>query len=278
MTGREFIAAMRSGKRLYGSMLASPSPEWPPLVAMAGLDWLFIDTEHAARNREMMSWMCRTYTAMGIPTIIRICAPDPYLACSAMDAGATGILAPYVESVEQVKTMAGAVKYRPVKGKKLKDILSGKGMEPELAAYLAERNAGGTLLVNIESVTAMRNLDAILSVPELDGIVIGPHDLSCSLGVPEQYDHPSFLAAAEEILTKARAHGKGAGIHCAYRDGIEPDLHFLRVGANLLVHQTDHLAFVNTMQRELGRLRQEMGDQAPETEPGTVPDGSFSGH
>ena len=275
MTGREFIAAMRCGRRLYGSMLASPSPEWPPLVATAGLDWLFIDTEHAARNREMASWMCRTYTAMGIPTVIRILAPDPYLACAAMDAGATGILAPYVESVDQVKAMAGAVKYRPVKGEKLKGILSGKGMEPELARYLAERNADGALLVNIESVAAMGNLDAILSVPELDGIVIGPHDLSCSLGVPEQYDHPAFLAAAEEILTKARAHGKGAGIHCAYRDGIEPDLQFLKFGANLLVHQTDHLAFVNTMRRELGQLRREMGDAEPQKNQET---GSFSGH
>ncbi len=265
MTGKEFIEAMRAGRRLYGTMLASPSPEWPPMLAKIRPDWIFVDTEHAARNREMMSWMCRNYTAMGIPTVVRILSPDPYLACMVLDAGASGVLAPYIETVEQVKALAGAVKYRPVKGRKLDRILAGEKMDPVLEKYLAERNAGCSLLVNIESVDAMQNLDAILSVPELDGVVIGPHDLSCSLDIPEQYQHPKFLAAMEEIVVKARRYSKGAGIHFGYPAATpEVEAAFLKKGLNLFLHQTDHLSFQINMTRDLDALRKELGDPPPE--------------
>ena len=75
-----------------------------------------------------------------------------------------------------------------------------------MVEYVRKYNQNHVLLVNIESVPALEALDEILAVPGLDGVLLGPHDLSCSLGVPEQYDHPRFEKAVHELITKARAH------------------------------------------------------------------------
>jgi len=88
------------------------------------------------------------------------------------------------------------------------------------------------LIVNIESVPAMEALDEILAVPGLDAVLIGPHDLSCNLGLPERYEHPDFLNACETIFRKARAAGLGGGIH--FWGGVEQQAHFLKLGANMI--------------------------------------------
>src|SRR5512140_895132 len=166
MNGTQFREKMHAGERLYGTMIVSDSPRWPPVVSGLGLDFVFIDTEHAARDREAVSWLCQGYGALGVVPVVRIPRPDPYLACMALDGGAQGIIAPYVESVEEVRQMVGAVKYRPLKGKKLNAMLAGKtALEPQLAEYLAGYNAQNSLIINIESVPAMDELDDILAVP-----------------------------------------------------------------------------------------------------------------
>ena len=104
--------------------------------------------------------MCRAYAALDLPPIVRITAPDPYQACMVLDGGAAGVVAPYVETAEEVRRLAGAVKYRPLKGRSLRNVLDGKGFpEGRTEAYLARNNAGSVLIVNIESTPAIENLD-----------------------------------------------------------------------------------------------------------------------
>jgi 4-hydroxy-2-oxoheptanedioate aldolase len=100
-------------------------------------------------------------------------------------------------------------------------------------------------------------LDSILAVPDLDGVLIGPHDLSCSLGLPEQYDHPNFLAACETIFQKAREAGVGAGIH--FWGGIEQQAYMLRLGANMLIHSADIILFQNHLRADLEAIRRAAG-------------------
>src|SRR5208282_2021481 len=97
------------------------------------------------------------------------------------------------ETADQIRALAGAVKLRPLKGRRLQEALRDRNsLEPELREYVDNRNADKILIANIESVPAIENLHEICSVPGLDAVLIGPHDLSCSLGVPEQYQHPRF--------------------------------------------------------------------------------------
>jgi 4-hydroxy-2-oxoheptanedioate aldolase len=259
MTGRQLAKALRSGKHVYGTLVVSHSPRWLDVIGKLGLDFVFIDTEHIAIDRIELSWMCNAYRALGIAPIVRIPSPDPYYASMVMDGGANGIIAPYVETVEQVKTLSGAVKLRPIKGMRLqKRLEDGQKFEKGLETYLEERNRENILIVNIESIPAIENLDDILQVKELDGVLIGPHDLSCSLGIPEQYHLKKFDKAVRGIFEKARQHNKGAGIH--YWQSIKQEIAWYKTGANLIVHGIDLISFVDSMEKDLTYIRKALGD------------------
>jgi len=253
MTAAELAQALRHDRPVFGTLIVSPSPRWPEVVRGCGLDFVFIDTEHIALDRAELSWMCQTYAALGLPPLVRIPAPDPYAATMVLDGGAAGVIAPYVESVEQVQALRGAVKLRPIKGQRLQQMLDGAAPEPELRAYLQQGAASRLLIVNIESVPAMDALDDILAVPGLDAVLIGPHDLSCSLGIPEQWDHPKFLAACETIFRKARAANIGAGIH--FWGDVSQQTRFLKLGANMLIHSADISIFQKHLRLELEAIR-----------------------
>ena len=254
-------AALRGGQRVIGPLIVSDSPRWPAQVAQIGLDFVFIDTEHIAIDRKELSWMCQVYAGLGLPPIVRIPAPDPYAATMALDAGAAGVVAPYVETVDQVQALRGAVKYRPIKGARLDAVLSGREtFEPTLTEYQRTRAAENILVINIESRPAMENLDALLTVEGIDAVLIGPHDLSSSLGVPERYDAPEFDAAVRAIIKRARAHGVGAGIHSWL--GVPREIAWAKAGLNFLIHSADIIAMKETLSADVRQLRAAFGDSA----------------
>jgi 2-keto-3-deoxy-L-rhamnonate aldolase RhmA len=269
MTGSEFRDALHSGRRVYGTMVASTSPRWVPLLAGMPLDFVFIDTEHITIDREKLSWMCQAYRYAGLAPVVRIASPDPYAACQVLDGGACGLVAPYVETAAQVRELAGAVKRRPVKGAKLQAALDGRTpFEPALEAYVAAHNRAHSLIVNIESGPAIAALDEILAVDGLDAVLIGPHDLSCSLGQPERYDTPEFEAAVIDIFRRARAAGVGAGIHSwmpATREAT-----WCAAGANFIIHSSDIIATRDLLTTEIDALRRHMGDVRRSTDNGAT--------
>lgn len=257
MTPADLLHALRSGAPVFGTLIVSPSPRWPDAVKSCGLDFVFIDTEHIALDRAELSWMCQTYAALGLPPLVRIPSPDPYAATMVLDGGAAGVIAPYVETVVQVQALRGAVKLRPIKGQKLQHMLQGAPAEPDLEKYMAEGAGKRLLVINIESVPAMEALDDMLLVPGLDAVLIGPHDLSCNLGVPEQWDHPKFLDACATIFRKARAAGVGAGIH--FWGDVEQHARFLKLGANMLIQSGDISLFQKHLRLELDAVKKATG-------------------
>lgn len=259
MNGKQLGEALRNGKRVYGTLVVSTSPRWADEVGKLGLDFVFIDTEHMPIERETLSWMCHTYRAMNLAPIVRIPSPDPYEACVALDGGACGIIVPYVETVEQVKALRGAVKLRPLKGQKLQEILDGKReMEQELADYVAARNEENVLIINIESKPAVDALDELISVPQLDAVLIGPHDLSCNFDIPEKYRDPLFDQTVRTVAKKARAAGVGAGIH--YFWGIDQEIDWCKDGINMLIHSSDMVLFAGTMRNDLKEIKKAIGE------------------
>ena len=113
MNAPQMRAALRSGQRVYGTLITSDSPRWPAQVAQIGLDFVFIDTEHVALDRLPLSWMCQMYGALGMAPIVRIPSPDPFAATMALDAGAVGVVAPYIETVEQAGQRVNALRLEP---------------------------------------------------------------------------------------------------------------------------------------------------------------------
>ncbi|HRQ51896.1 MAG TPA: aldolase/citrate lyase family protein, partial [Agriterribacter sp.] len=225
----------------------------------AGLDFAFIDTEHTALDRSDMSKMCQAVSAYGITPVVRIPSPDPYLACQCIDGGAKGVIAPYLESVEQIRDLAGATRLRPLKGEILQKVLKGEqALSAEMKTYLDRYNEGNLCIANIESVPAMDKLDALLSVPGLDGVFIGPHDLSISLGIPEQYDHPAFERAVKQIIHTTRNKGLFVAIHFS----LEPERQakWVKEGVNMVVHSTDRTLFSQKLNADMNAIKKAVGD------------------
>ncbi len=269
MNGAELIQALHDGTRVYGTCVVSTSPKWPSMIAGVGLDFVFLDTEHMPIQRDQLAWMCQAYAALGLAPIVRIPEPDPYRACMALDGGAAGIIAPYVESVEQVRALRGAVKFRPLKGRRLYNMLEGKEtLEDELDTYLAQGNAGRVMIVNIESIPALKILDEILDVPGVDALLIGPHDLSLNLGIPEQYGHPKFNEAVSTIIRKARAKNVGVGSHFSF--GIDHEIRWAKEGANLILHSSDLFLVRDALAADLRKFHESLGDQGRAQAAGTM--------
>ena len=266
MNVKEMREKLHSGERVYGTMIVAESPRWPGAAAAAGLDFAFIDTEHPAHDREKMSWMCQLFEAHGVVPVVRIPSPSPYEASAALDGGARGVIAPYIETVEQVRAHVGAVKYSPLKGERLAKHMSGEEpLEPELKEFLLKRNESTIAIVNIESIPALEALDEMLDVEGLDAVLIGPNDLTTNLGIPNQFDHPRYIDAVDMVVTKARAKGIGAGNHIVYSNGMDQEIRWAKMGANLIIHSIDIIAFRNGISQEIEAIKNalsEMGEAA----------------
>lgn len=257
MSAEALRRRLREGDKLFGTLIVSESPRWMDVISGCGLDFVFIDTEHVALDRNKLSWMCQGYKARGLPPLVRIPSPDPYAACMVLDGGASGVIAPYVETVQQVRGLCGATKYRPIKGKKLARLLDGTAMEPQLESYVSRACQQNLLIINVESVDAISSLDSLVEVKGLDGVLIGPHDLTCSLGIPEQYEHPEFLSACETIFRRARSAGIGAGIH--FWGDTRQQARFLEMGANMLIHSADITLFQKHLSDDISAIKQALG-------------------
>ena len=265
MNGRELKAALRAGKRVYGTCVVSPSPLWPAMIAGTGLDFAFIDTEHIPLERAEVSWMCQAFAAKNVAPIVRIPSPDPYEACKVLDGGASGVVAPYLENISDIQDLRGAVKYRPLKGDRLQQTLSGEvPLDETLTKYLGDYAADKLMVVNIESTPAIAALDDILEVPDIDVLLVGPHDLSISLGIPEQYQHPKFTKAITTIIDKGRSKGVGVGFH--YSFGINDAIDWAKAGANFIVHSTDYFLVRDALRQDLAQFRDALGDEVKSDE------------
>ncbi len=265
MVGKDFRNALREGKKVYGTQISSTSPKMFDSVISLGLDFVFFCNEHVQYNPETLSWMCNAFKAAGVNPLVRILEPSPYLATQALDAGACTVLVPYVEEIEDVIALIGAVKYRPLKGKKLMRILHGEEKpSEELKQYLIHNNRNNSLVLNIESEKGVAMMNEYLAIqsldgPAVDGLMIGPHDLSTSYGMPENYFSKEFLALTEGIIKNARAKGVAVGGHTGYRDSLDLQLEWAKMGATMLLHCSDAFLFANQLNNDLNKIKKLLG-------------------
>jgi 2-keto-3-deoxy-L-rhamnonate aldolase RhmA len=264
MDAKEFLEHLKRGKRLYGTAVLSPSPLWPEGIKRAGADFVFIDTEHTPFDRTILAQMCLSYKGYGLPPLVRISSTDPHEARRVLDGGASGILAPYIESPEQVRELVGAAKLRPLKGERLREALQNQdSLTPELKDYLREWNKDSFLMINVESIPAIERLDMILAEPSLDGVIIGPHDLSISLGLPEQYHDPRFEDVVREIISKVRKKGLGVGIH--FSQEAELQIKWAKAGANIIMHSSDIALFQQRLKDDFTAIRRALMEEVGTT-------------
>ncbi|MBN1966134.1 MAG: aldolase [Anaerolineae bacterium] len=271
MRGRALREALRSGRRVYGTAMEGlGTPRWPRAFAGLGLDFVFLDSEHNPVDRAMLAWACQAYAAYGVAPLLRIPEPSPWHGSMALDLGAHGVIVPYVETVAQVKAMIGAVKYRPLKGEALRRALA-EGVFPsaETEPYLDNFNAEAVLTIMIESPAGVAALPDMLALGGVDAVLMGPHDLSVSHGVPEQYDHPLFLEAMQRVVRTCRAYDVGVGLH--YISGsLERAIEWAEWGCNLICQRADTLYIARGIQDEIGALRRALDGEQDAASPDEI--------
>ncbi len=215
MNGKQVRERLHSGKVTYGTHVTLMSNSISAsLLAKANLDYVFLCAEHMPLDRVEASALCRIYASQGISPIVRISSVCPAEACRALDCGAQGIVVPYIETIEQVKEMVGAVHYRPIKGKMLQNTISGhRKPSNKTTEFLSRFNENNYLIIGVESIEAYENLDALINIEGVDGVFIGPHDVSVSLEAPEEWDNPELHRIFEDIVVRCRAANIGVGVH-----------------------------------------------------------------
>ena len=261
MNGAELKAILKDGGRVFGTMLSvGRNPRWIPVLDGVGLDYVVIDTEHNPRSRGELGDFLTMFNTTGVVPIVRIPIPDSHYVTMAMDAGAQGVLAPYCETVDQVKEVVAAAKWRPLKGDALRRLVeTGEHVSDSTKAYLENRNKNSVVIIGIESVAAVKNLPEILKVPGIDGIFVGPNDMSISLGFPDQYDREEYQTTVKYVIDTAGAQGIAVLVH---HQTPELSSFWIKQGARFILHGTDRRALAEGFRTEFSRLRgvaKEMG-------------------
>lgn len=182
------------------------------ILAAAGFHWAFIDTEHGGFDLETVQDVCRIAPLVGLTPIVRVGELNYSLVARALDCGAQGIIFPRVESPERLAEAISWTKFPPVgvRGYGLTAIqtdFASAGFN-EIIAHV---NQNTMVVFQIETRTALDRREELLSVPGIDAVMVGPADLSISLGVPGEFQHPTLVAAMEQIRDSCVSHGIAPG-------------------------------------------------------------------
>lgn len=234
-----FKQRLRSGEAQIGLWLGLADAYCAELAANAGFDWLLIDGEHAPNDlRTLLSQLQAVAPYPGQP-VIRPVVGDTALIKQVLDIGVQTLLVPMVESAEQARELVRAIHYPPQGVRGVGSALARASRWNSIPGYLDKADEQMCLLVQIESREGLANLDAIAAVEGVDGVFIGPADLSASMGFRGNPGHPQVQAAIEDAIARIRQAGKAAGILSAdeklARRYIELGAAFVAVGVDTTV-------------------------------------------
>jgi len=213
---------LHSGGYVIGSWINTCSPIVAELMAASGFDFLTVDAEHSAVDETQAQSLFLAIRA-GNPDctpLIRLPGHNYAFAKRFMDVGARGVIAPLINSPEQAQEIVHAVKYPP-EGMRGVGFCQANMYGMNLLDELASANDQSLVCVQIEHVEGVRQIDKILDVPGVDAAFIGPYDLSSSMGITGQFDHPDMITAKQFILDACQAHGVAPGIHVVQPDADE---------------------------------------------------------
>ncbi len=219
MRTNEVKAKLKRGEPSVGAWLNIPNMSTARIMARLGFDWLLVDGEHGAQNPTLMADMVGAIAdARTSAPLVRIPQNSVNWFKWALDAGAWGVLVPMVNTREEAEQAVSWAKYPPIGTRSIGGVFGPYGFGvSDSKHYAQEANDEIMVIIQIESVQALENLDAILAVPGIDVAFVGPNDLHMQLGLPPSTEgmEPEFLAALEKIKAGTQRHHVPLGIFCS---------------------------------------------------------------
>ena len=220
------------------------------ILAGAGYDWVVVETEHTAIDVSEVLRLIIAIEGRGAIPLVRLAWNDPIQAKAVMDSGAAGVIVPMVNSKEEAELAVKSVKYPP-DGFRGVGLARAQGYGVSFDEYMANANQDGLLMLQIEHIDAVNNIEEILSVPGIDGTYIGPYDLSCSMGLSGQLNHPEVEAAKKRVLEVTVERGLAPGIHLVHPHTAQEELErYVSQGFRFIALGTDIL-FIGDSAREM---------------------------
>ncbi len=231
--------ALSNNLQTYGSWVTLAHPLIPEIMSAAGFDWLCIDMEHSSIELRDILPLIISIENNGMVPLVRVGENNANLIKRVMDAGAYGVIVPNVNSAAEAIAAVNAVKYPPV-GTRGVGLYRAQGYGKTFNEYLEWLEKESIVIIQIEHIDAVKKIDDIFSIPGVDGFIIGPYDLSGSLGKPGAFNDKDVINAIEIVLESGKKHGITAGFHSVSSDPSEARL-YKKKGFKLLGFSLDSI-------------------------------------
>lgn len=227
-------ARLAGGDTVYGVIVKMPSPAVVELVGHCGFDLVVIDTEHGAADNSELEHHLRAADSVGVPTLVRVGTNDPLLILRALDAGATGVIVPHVSHVADALAAARAAHYPPTGSRGFAvSTRAGHHGTAALSQHLTDAAARTVVVAQVEDKDAVAHSTQIAATPGVNAVWIGPSDLSLSLGLPGQLNHPTVAAAVDRIAADVIA--SPDCVLCVLVDSVEQAAVWVDRGARIVL-------------------------------------------
>lgn len=243
------------GEQVIGTMVTVfDNPEIAKILKVCGFDFFIVDCEHGHFDYQSVGNMCTVAREAGIPAMVRIPEVKREVVLKYMEMGATGLLLPNTETVEQAQALVEYSKYYPLGNRGVSLLRGHTGFEKVDSAteYMKKCNAENILMIQIESPKGVENIEELLAIEGIDAAFIGPNDLSQSMGIMGQTDNPKFIAAINRVIAAAKAKGKYSGIHLMSVPALEP---WVAKGMTLNFWANDIVMMMNAAKEGLAKLK-----------------------
>ncbi len=206
-------ARLKAGEVCFGAQIAFSDPAVAEILGRAGYDWLLVDTEHSANTTQTVRTMLQAASSTNAVLLARPLCFDPYEIRRFLDLGSPGVICPFINTGKEAQDLVQACRYPPAGIRGYGPRRAGVyGFDAE--EYFKEANDALLCIPIIESRQSVENIEEIVSVEGIDGVCIGPMDLSISLGLFKQFESPGYLDAYEKVRQACRKYKKAMGTAC----------------------------------------------------------------
>ena len=212
MDSLKFRQKALAGGKLIGTFLNTGSPTLAEIAGVAGLDWCLLDMEHGSGSWEMLAYQLMALSGTSTAPIVRLPSLDSVYFKRALDLGAWGLMLPNVNTPEEARNAVEYSRYPPHGTRGVSSVNRGVQYGTRFEEQLETAHLSTLLVAQVESPMALGNLEDIAGVDGIDALFVGPGDLSVSMGIPKQFDHPDFIEAIHKTITVASDRGIASGI------------------------------------------------------------------
>jgi len=201
---------LQQRERLFAGWISYAHPSITETFAIAGFDFITIDMEHSTISLEQAQTIITSSQGKGVPCLPRPVSHSNDWFKPLLESGADGLMVQMVNTPDEVESIIGHIKYPP-EGKRSYGVSRAQSFGFDFNDYIRNWNEKSVFIIQVESIQAVDNIDKLLNYDEVDGVMVGPYDISGSLGVPGQILHPLVIEASTKVIDACERYGKSCG-------------------------------------------------------------------